>query len=100
VTVTRVTPLILAPKTELVQPDSDRARQDLSIAHVIHSVAPEHGGTTAVVVALSEQLGALGHRVRVHATDFKAPREPYCPGYELNMHPNFPGTGRFGFSFQ
>jgi glycosyltransferase involved in cell wall biosynthesis len=77
-------------------PETQAAR--CSVAQVIHSVTPEHGGTSTFVTSLCEELGALGHRVRLHATDFGPRPTTVSPLFDLHLHHASRWGARFGFS--
>jgi len=73
-------------------------REPLRIAQVIHAIAPESGGPSVTVPMLCEELGALGHRVRLHVTAFGSPPALQPNRFELCFHPHLPLGGRLGVS--
>ena len=72
--------------------------EPLRIAHVVHAIAPAHGGPSVTVPMLCEGLSALGNEVHLHTTSFGGLAAPRPGGFELHAHPTLPLGGRLGLS--
>ena len=70
----------------------------LRVAHVIHALAPESGGPSVTVPALCEELGRLGHDVRLHVTNFGGRSRLVPQHFVLRTHAVARLGGRLGVS--
>jgi glycosyltransferase involved in cell wall biosynthesis len=79
-------------------PHGRRSVDALRVAHVVHSLAPEHGGPSITVPALCDELGQRGMNVSLHASAFGKACTLRPRHYTLHTYPNLPGGGRLGIS--
>lgn len=72
----------------------------LYITQVIHALAPESGGPSVTVPALCENLGALGNRVELFATNHGGKPRLSPKHFALRLHKTIPGGGWLGVSLE